>query len=216
MSAYTDFLDYVMPHVPGANTNLVTHEIRNACIDFCKRSMVLQRDHDPITVVKGLIDYDFEPPTGYLVVKVMKAWIETRELEPVAPDYIQDPVFYNPSFSGAIKKEAPPMIYVQKDERSVSVYPFPDKTIPLGLTMRVALKPTITSTTVEDFILQDYAEVIASGTLFRLLASPNKPYTEPQLSLAHNQMFMSGINLARQAAARGHVRANQQVKLRRV
>jgi hypothetical protein len=216
MSAYTDFLDFVMPHVPGASTAIVTHEIRNTVIDFCKRSLVLQRDHDPITVVKGTIDYDFEPPTGYLVVRVMKAWVEGREIDPVAPDYIQDPIFYNQSYAGAVKTLSSPLIYTQKDERSVSIYPFPDKTISLGLTMRVALKPTVASTTCENFILEDYAEVIAHGALFRLMASPNKPYTEPTLAAAQSQMFESGLNLARQSAARGHVRANQQVRLRSI
>lgn len=216
MSAYTDFLDYVMPHVPGAPVNLVTHEIRNSVIDFCRRSHCFQRDHDPVTIVKGLIDYDFEPPTGTLVVKIMRAWVQDREITPVAPDYIKDPEFYNSSFSGAKKNEAPPMIYTQKDERTVSLYPFPNETIPLGLTMRVALKPTVTSTTCEDFLLQDYAEPIASGALYRLMTSPGKPYTEPQLAMAHSQMFMSGVNTARQAASHGHVRANMQVKLRRI
>lgn len=216
MSAYTDFLDLVMPHVPGASTAIATHEVKMTVIDFCKRSMAYQRDHDPVTVIRNMIDYDLDPPTGTLVIKVMKAWYKDNELNPVSPEYITNPTFYNSSFAGANVVLSTPNVYTQKDERTVSIFPFPDTTVSMGLTMRVALKPTMASTTVDNFILEDHGETIMHGTLQRLFASPGKPYSNPNLATAHGAMFMEGVNTARQNATRGHVRSNMQVKLRRI
>jgi hypothetical protein len=101
MSAYSAFLDYVMPDVPGCTTQLAEHEIRNACIEFCENSLILQRDHDPVTIVAGIVDYDLEPPTGTLVTRVMKAWYKGTELVQSAPDNINKSEVYNRLFTGA-------------------------------------------------------------------------------------------------------------------
>ena len=214
--AYSAFLDYVMPHVPGCTNEMALLEIRNACIDFCEKSLILQRDHDPVTVVKGQVDYDFEPPTGYLVTKLMKAWYKTKELPPLAPDEINRAEVYNRSFTGADVGQTDPRNILQKDERTYTLYPVPSETVPMSLTMRIALKPTRASTTIDDVIFEDYAEAIAAGAKARLMMSPGKPYSNPQGAVAWLGMYQSGLNTARQRATHGNARGDLKVKLRRI
>jgi len=216
MASYEDFLPYVMVEAPGCPEVLALQVIRDAAIDFCVRSQFIQRDHDPISVVANIIDYDLDPPTGQLVVKVMKAWYKANELQPVAPDYVNDPLFYNKGATGVSPNKSTPMVYTQKDERTISIFPYPSESTSNSLTMRVSLKPTRSSTTCEDSLYEDYTETIASGALARLFASPGKAYTAPQLVMAHQSKFMSGVNEARQRASRGQVRANMQVRMRRI
>jgi hypothetical protein len=216
MSTYSDFLDYVMPDVPGCTTQLAEHEIRNACIEFCEKTLILQVDHDPITIVAGIVDYDLDPPKNTLVTKVMKAWYNSQELTMAAPDDINKAEVYNRLFSGADTGRNDPRYILQKDERRVSVFPIPQSKSANGLTLRVALKPSRASTTVDSLIFEDYAEVIGSGAKARLMMSPGKPWSEANLAAAEMSLFKQGINDARSRAVRGHMRSDISVKLRRI
>lgn len=216
MSSYEAFFPYVLPEVIGAPEPLVVNAIRNSVIEFCEKSLVLTRDHDPVTVLPNIVDYDLEPPAGYLVVKVMQAWLDNQPLDPLAPDFVREASVYNRLFESYEAAPSTPRFYLQKDERTITVWELPDKTYTNGLTMRVALKPTRASTEIEDVVFEDYAETIASGAIMRLMMSPGKSYTNPELAAVHKGIFNQGINTARQRATHGQVRAVMSVKLRRI
>lgn len=216
MASYEAFFPYVLHEVPGAPEPLVIRAIRDAAIEFCEKSLILTRDHDPITVKAGVVDYDLEPPSGYVVIKIQQAWLDNNKLTPLAPDVVRDASVYNRLFSAYQSAPSTPQAYLQKEERTVSVWPLPDKQYTKSLTMRVALKPTRSSTTVDDVLFEDYAEQIASGALSKLMASANKPYTNFDMAGVHKGLFMQGINVARQRAGHGHVRSNLSVKLRKI
>lgn len=216
MASYEDFLSRVLIEVPGCSEIAAVQAIKDACIEFCEKSLILTRDHDPITISAGTIDYDLEPPTGYLVVKVMQAWVENNKIEPMAPDIVRDAATYNRLFSSYQSQPSVPMRYLQKEERSITLWPVPDKKYANGLTLRVALKPTRASTTIEDLVFEDYAEAIACGALKRLHMSFGKPYTDERRAAARMAEFMAGVNMARQRSSHGHSRANLSVRLRRI
>lgn len=216
MALYEDFFPNVLYDVPGAPEPVVVNAIRNACIEFCEKSLVLTRDHDPITLIQGKVDYDLEPPGGYLVVKVQKAWVDHNPITPLAPDIVKDAAVYNRLFSSYQSAPSIPRSYLQKDERTISVWPVPEKKYQNGLTLRVALKPTRASTEIDDVILEDYAETIAAGALSRLMVSPGKAYTNTEFAGVNQAKFISGINVARARALHGHVRSDLSVKLRKI
>lgn len=214
MSATLDnFYAYVLPEVPGCPEITADVAIRSALIEFCEKSLVVQRDHDPVSVLKGLVDYDLEPPTGQLVVKVLKAWYRSKELDPVAPDNIDKAEVYNTLFVNADVSQADPRQYLQKDERTVSLFPIPKESASNALTMRVALKPTRTATAFEDVLFQDYAEIIAHGAKYRLLGMANKPWTNGPAASSALTLFNAGVNVARQRASRGNTRADVRIHL---
>jgi hypothetical protein len=107
-------------------------------------------------------------------------------------------------------------LYTQKNARTFSIYPVPKTTERLAITLRVALKPTRTATQVDDLIFEEYAETIGNGAVARLCLSPKKPYTNPQIAAAKQALYTQGLNVARQRANRGYVRAQEQVVLRKI
>lgn len=216
MASYESFLSRVMPHVIGAPEPLALQAISDATIEFCEKSLILQRDHDPVTVIANVVDYDLEPPTGYLVVKVMRAWLDNIKLNPAAPDFVADAGVYNRLYSSYSAGPSTPRAYVQKDPRSISLWPVADKKYANGLTMRVALKPTRAAETVEDEIYEDYVETIAAGAISRLMLSPEKPYTNEKLAIYYGGKFTQGLNVARSRALHGHSRSNLSVQLRKI
>jgi hypothetical protein len=216
MKTYEQFLDGVMPYVPGCPVPMAINAIRESVIELCEKTLLLQRDHDPVDVIANTVDYDFDTQSGYRVFKIMRAWYKDVELVPTAPDDITDPALYNQNIPGIELSKDAPRIITQKDDVTFSVLPVPKDTVRSAITMRVALKPTRTSTSIEDFIFEDYAETIYAGARFRLLIVPAKPYTNPDLALANQNIYVGGLNNARQRANRGFVRSNTSVQLRRI
>lgn len=216
MKTYEHFLDGVMPYTPGCPLPMAINAIRETAIELCEKTLLLQRDHDPVDVIANIVDYDFDTPTGYRVFKIMKAWYKDIELVPTAPDDILDPALYNQNIPGVTISKDAPRIITQKDDVTFSVLPVPKDTVRGAITMRVALKPTRTSTSIEDFIFEDYAETVYAGARFRLLVVPAKPYTNPELALAFQNQYVGGMNQARQRSSRGFVRSNTSVQLRRI
>lgn len=215
MTPHSSFLDYVLPHVPGCTQEMALLEIKNTIIDFCEKSLILQADADPITTIANIADYDLEPPRDRLVVKIMKVWFKKDLLDPYAPDEVDTPSIYNQR-SGAVVNKGDPRFYIQKDARTFSVYPIPDKTSASAITMRVALKPTRSATTIDDLIYEEYAETVGRGAVSRLALSPGKPYSDDKLAAVSNALYTAGLNVARDRAQKGYVRASKQVKLRRI
>ena len=161
------------------------------------------------------MDYDLEPPKDYLVVKIMKAWYKGQELDAYSGDQIQTPSVYNQN-SGYLVNRGDPRFYLQKDARTFSIYPIPAETARLALTMRVAVKPTRSSTEIEDVIFEEYAEVIGHGAVSRLALSPGKPYSSRQFAADKQSLYIAGLNVARDRAQKGYVRSSKHVKMRRI
>jgi len=215
MAAYDDFLPYVLPDVPGCAEIVAIQAIRNAAIDFCEKSCVVQVDLDPVTLIAGSADYDLEPPSGTLVTKVMKLFYKNKELPPFGQDYVPSATYYNAAAIGA-DESSTPVTWSQKDTKTFTVFPAPGERESGAITIRAALKPTRASESCDDILFEDYAEYIAAGAKARLMIVPNKAYTNPNLVATQNQFFLQGVNVARQRAARGHTRANLRVKLVRI
>lgn len=215
MTAHTAFLDYVLPQVPGATNEMALLEIKNTIIDFCEKSLILQTDLDPITTIPNISEYDLEPPSERLVVQIMKMWFKGVNLDPRALDEIYTPSAFN-TRSGALVEKSDPRFYYQKDARTFSVYPIPNVRDVASITLRVALKPTRSATTIDDLIYEEYAETIGHGAITRLALSPDKPYTNPNMAAARNALYLAGLNIARQRAQKGYVRASKQVRIRRI
>jgi len=215
MKSYDDFLPYVLPDVPGCAEISAIQAIRNTVIDFCEKSCVVQVDLDLVTLVAGEGNYDLDPPPNRLVTKVMKLFYKNKELPPMGPDYVPSAAFYNPDVSGADSRSEP-TTWSQKDTTTFSVFPIPKAKEVDAITIRAAIKPTRSSSSCDDVIFEDYAEYIGAGAKARLMISPNKAYTNPNLVATQNQFYMQGVNVARQRATRGHTRANLRVKLARI
>jgi hypothetical protein len=215
MASTEDFYPWVTAEVLGCPDPVMDLAIKSTIIDFAEKSLVLQQDLDPITTIQNISDYDLEPPSDHLVIKIMKVWFKGQELDPESPDEIKTPSVYNRN-SGYLVNKGDPRFYLQKDLRSISFYPVPSETARQSITIRVALKPTRAAKTFDDIFLEEYGETISHGALSRIYLSPDKTYTSDKHAMAHNSLYMAGLNVARTRAQNGNVRASRHVKMRRI
>ena len=108
MTPYTNFLDYVLPDAPGCTNEVALLAIKNTVIEFCEKTLILQQDHDPVTLVRGVVDYDLEPPKDHQVSKIMKVFYKDRPITPLSPDDVGAASIYNKNFPDAKPEEGPP------------------------------------------------------------------------------------------------------------
>ena len=146
----------------------------------------------------------------------MTAFVENTKINPMAPDFVREAAVYNRLFSSYQAQQSTPSAYLQKSERQITIWPVPEKDYSNGLTIRAAVKPTRASVSVDGVLLEDYAEAIASGALRRLMATVGTSYSNPKMAAVHEGMFQVALNVARQRATHGYVRANLSVKLRKI
>lgn len=215
MKTLTSFLPEILPDVPGCPVDMATNALRNTIIEFCEKSLAYRQTLDPITAQTNITDYDLEPPKGYRVQKIMQMWYLGQEMEALAPDDIGLPDPYRTGITGYNASKGPPAGYTQKDVDTFTILPTPDQKYTNAITMRVALVPLRTVTEVEDFLFELWGEVIGFGTKARLMLTPGKPYSNAEAATYNQARFVSGLNDARQRAARGNVRSDLRVQLRK-
>lgn len=59
---------------------------------------------------------------------------------------------------------------------------------------------------IDAWIIEKYWDTLLSGIYCRMMASPNKTYSSPQLAIFHGKKFLSGKTVARNEAIKANVR----------
>lgn len=216
MKQLEDFFPDVLTEVPGCGPDLAKQALRNTIIEFCEKTMIHQVTLDPVTLLKGVSEYDLEAPDGYRVHRIMRVWLRGNELAPIAPDMVPRPEAYADFIGGYTASESLPSGYMQRDSGTVTFLPIPDQRYPNAVTMRVAIAPLRLFERVEDFLFEQWGETIASGAKSRLMINPGKPFTNIEGAAVHQTRYIAGRNDALQRAVRGNVRSDLRVKLRKI
>ena len=209
---WSGFYDYVMPELPGVSTDIVDIYLRRAAIEFCEETSVYVSDHDPISLIKGIAEYDLEAPESETdIVSVKKAWVGDAAIEYVSQDTLNQRPVYWPSES------APrPTAFTQQTQTSLIAYPKPSESRRNGLKLKVVLRPSGASTGVVDWLGGKYIQEITDGAKAMLMAMPNKPWTQPDGAALYRAQFESGKTRATIEGQRSFTRTSMQVQLKRI
>ena len=79
--SYDVFLPHVLPYAPNCFEEQARVAIRNACVDFCRETLLLQEDLDPVASVRGVNTYDVDVPSGYVLAQILSLYHLGRRLE---------------------------------------------------------------------------------------------------------------------------------------
>jgi hypothetical protein len=80
------------------------------------------------------------------------------------------------------------------------------------LQCNVTLKPTFAADDLPDWFMERYAEPIVDGALWLLMATPGKPWTNPELAEFHRRRFKGGIGRAGSDTATGRTGVVDQMR----
>lgn len=209
--AYSVFLPHVLPHVPHCFEEQATFAIRNACIDFCRDTLVLQEDLDPIDVVAGENTYDIDAPSASNVQQVMSLYYLGRRLERKSEMELQRLYTRDwQSLSGT------PKVWTQFNLDQVVLALNPSESVAGALTGRIAYLPTRASTTVASVLFERYLDAIVDGALGRLKVTPDQPYTDVQGGVMYQRKFKAECDETRAFVNGGMNHAPMRVRFNRI
>lgn len=175
---WESFYPYVQPSVPGCPEITIQAYLREAAAQFCEFSEVWRFDIDEDFTSKSTSDYEIDVPTGAALTNILDLYLDGSPLVRVSDKH------YSASPAFGLGR---PARYALYQEAQVRFYPTPDTKYSFqGIGV---LKPSLTSTGVEDFIFETHHQVISAGALAKLMIIPGKEWSNPELASFYSAQF---------------------------
>lgn len=203
---YDTLVPLVLPEVHGCSDPLAEQAIRDAVIDLCQRSRIWVVICDPVDVTATQAAYDIDLPAQSALVRLLS--VRAGQCDPLTPasaDQLDESLS-----SDWTTETGTPKHYVQVDDDSFLLTPIPDATLPGQLKVRLAAKPSRSSTGFPAWINERYQEYILAGAKARLLAKQGQPWHNPNLATGYLNYFDTGVAAAEQDATESLVRSEIQ------
>jgi hypothetical protein len=194
-----DLIPMVAVEALGCPYPTISQAILMASINLCKESLAWAEDSDQIQMQVGNRSYEIDAPTGSVMETVLSAYCNGQPL-----------LSFNRAFTPSNTTGIPTHYNMTSDRLSVSVYPSPAST-DYALIVRAAFTPTLTTTTLPDFLDID---VVTSGAKARVMAMPGVTWSNPQLSAYYKSVFDAGITQYRIEEHHGRVPGSVRVQPR--
>ena len=207
-TSFEAFLPEVMPNVAGCPEMVAINAVRQACREFCTRTTIWRSTLAAIDSVLGQPTYSIVLASGSEVVLPLHVEYNDIHLSPTTEEKLEDAY---PTWRDA--SNGTPTMYLIETKGTIRLHVPPDSAITGGISVRVALRPTMTADTVEDIVYTDWSERIADGALARLTKMAGKDWSNPQLGIYHETQFWNGILMARATVEHGHVKTSRQVTM---
>lgn len=173
----------VLPEVSGCpHPTLMLHLAMAAQRFFVETGAWVVMADEQITA-DGQTEYDVEPATDAMVIRVRDVWLDSILLKPAKA-------------TEAYERNANAAGYTHYDDRQVLRLEGKPRA-GQKLQMRLVMAPKVTSTTIPDALGARYQVGIAHGAKASLMVMPNQMWTNPQLGAYHAQMFKDAISDAR-------------------
>lgn len=210
---FSAFYDDVLLDCARCPVPVALQAIRLAVRELCEKSRIWTHTTAAQPAVANQPSYTIVLPADTEVVSVLGGYYNDQWLEPESQDAL------DARFGRWQSRTGGPQ-YVTHDAPSVAiVVPYPDVVEATdAFRWRVALRPTLASTAFDPSSLfcNDFYSEILHGAKARLMASPDKPYTDLKLAEFHAKNWLAGINRARLSASRSRGRAEGVVAIPRV
>lgn len=187
--AFEALLPEILPMVDGCPDTLVETTIRSAAIEFCERTGAYQSELDPITTVANIYEYDLEAPTGTTIHKIMWVTFDGKDLEPISTALLEQrkPKWRESGYGGD------PEYYIKQSKSIFWMVPVPSATAASSTIVRAQLKPTHSSNTCDEQIMDEHRDSIVNGALFRLLRMPGKAWSDIQGAQIYASLFENAV-----------------------
>lgn len=209
------FYDFIMPELPGIQPNLVDLYLRLSIIEFCDETQVWVVDSDAIDIVAGTATYQINPPasvtTGADVSMVKWAWFDGTPLTFTTFEELAQSNITNWADMTAEK----PKGYTQPTQDTLTLFPIPTVDYTAGLKLKMALRPSLTSVAIPDWIGNKWIQEFSYGAKAALMAMYGKPWSNPEGAAYYRSLFEAAKTRGVIDSNRNFTRANSRIQLPR-
>lgn len=190
MKPLADFLPEVMPSVAGCPVPLIINAVRNAAIEFLKDTG-LSEQAVSIPLTAGLASYVIPVAAGTVAQSFVRGVVDgAYSVTATNPVSLHDNNADWRNEAGNVPNRA----FIEGGLLTVTPIPSAE-----GATLSAVFTtaPARAAIEVDDFLLEDWIEGIASGALSRLMALPGYPWANPELVAYHKGKFETAKSEAR-------------------
>ena len=210
---------YVLPEAPGAPEPLLDHYIRQAAIDFFRESTLWTLDITPLNVVASTGTYTMVVPdqtvstgvTDTPDISIIKwAWVDGVQIYPTSQEELNALVE-----KWSTKTASRVSNYTQLTQTAITLFPTPDFASTAGLTVKVAVQPSLTSLGVPDWLGSRYIDAISIGAKARLLGMVGRPWSNPAGEAKYGALYATLRTKSTTEGNRSFTRSTQTVRFPR-
>lgn len=198
------FLPEVLLECPGVPNPVAINALRNACFDFCRKSLFWNETQAQVAYVAGTSEYALTPVTDAQIVSVLS--LNVDEKYAIYPWPLDQVVSARPNWATA---EGSVMGFVQPKPGTVVLISVPDTAgyfVPA-----VAYAPTRSATAVDERLYNQYLETIKYGALWKLKMMAGQPWADPSGAAYYEGHFWMGVGAATIERNRSNSRASVRV-----
>jgi hypothetical protein len=192
--ALSAFLPFILPQCAHCPDVTAEHNVLQAIIELCRRTLVWREFQTAQTVVANTTAYPYAPAAGQVVHKLLGAKLngESVCLADAANGQAMNEASINlPYVYGSVSGfELRP---VQAAGATVQTY--------------AAVHPSQSAATLPDWMLDKYAEPIATGALYRLHGHIGRDYAQPAMVAGEMAMWNAALDDIRMEAFKAHARS---------
>jgi hypothetical protein len=185
------FLPDIYLEAPGCPESVALNALRHAMREFCERTRAWQEDLDDISVISGQPSYDIDVPVDAELVMVLSGRYDGSQFDKIYTPEEMDRVLVTWRSDTGTGVD-----YLIQDWNTLYVSPIPTADDSEPVSLRAALKPTLSATTCGD-ILDQWREGLSSGAIARLKMITGKPWSDPQGAVYHASQFETAKRRAR-------------------
>lgn len=189
---WRDFEPYVMPFVQGCPVPVLEHHARLVAQEFCKKTLCFTRSLDPVLTTGAVLN--MEAPAGTQIVKIKAVAVDGREI-----------ALKSPAQGLALQRAGNTGDFAfTEDNATLWVYP---ESTGLPVVVDAALAPTLTATSLDTLIADQYAQDMAHGIIAAIQRVPKQEFTDMAASAVSEQLYRARISTVAAKMARGQVGA---------
>lgn len=198
MAEYKDFLPRVAYEVIGCPIPVMLNEIKESVINFCEESLAYTTDVE-VTLVEGQRQYSLTLPVNQKVLRALRVtnWqggILDTLVEETLPGHWKDMDGTPTGYFLTVDKD---IVFYEKpregDEGKI-------------ISVKLAIKPSKldTTTTIPDWLYEDYEEGIAAGARHNLQMIRDKDWSSKKSAKDNLAVFKKHVTIARKRALQSY------------
>lgn len=205
MVSVDSFLRFVLPAAPTAAQISAERYIVDSAIEVCVKTGIWRETLAVVENVAGQPDVTLSLPQDSQLIQITDLYFDGRHIEPVGPDSVQ-----NEGDSWFEKTSSLPRGYFSTRPGVITLFPVPDVVADVRVSAKLA--PSRDAQELPDVLLNQYAETVAKGAIYRLLMEPNQAYSDPRKASFVQEEFRDCLAAIQRQAQKGFSRARFRTK----
>lgn len=203
MKPWSTWFPDVLPHTPSCPGIMAGNEIAAAARQFFRDSRAWKATLDPISLDAGEPNVQVFPDESATAI----VRIESVALGSAALTVLTLPEAMRSHSADWATQTGVPVSITMMTPATLRVIPYPASAVTDLLSLTVTLRPSDSAVGLPDELYAAFRDAIANGARGKLLAMPDKPWTNLQLGTMYLNNFEQAIASARAGADTGYGKA---------